>query len=260
MSMSYDLNKIYSNYLSEVGKQYEIYKEVDTNPELILTKMFDPEEHQPFYNHMYHVLESGGVGFHDIQKNIFNKLKEYFHSLDEDIELEMSYGSRVCYIKYKDKKIINFSFYNHTYGDERFWHRVERYQNDLINSIEYLNDLCKELVRWSEFQINIYSLIGEKENGEKINLKGLGRLKFLVKQFLIVTFKQKNIRKNLDIKVNRLLEDIEKQKKIVFDKEEQLKKAKEIRPLIDSKYDEWERRLIGWKYTGRFSNIVVDND
>lgn len=245
--MNYSLDVIYNNYLQEIDRQYQIYKKAQTNPELIITDMFDPTEHQPFYNHMYHILKSGGIKFHEFQKINFNQLKEFFSQIDNDIELELNYGSRIIYIKYKDRKIMRFSIYDHTYGDERFWLSLKRFEARLESDYKFLEELNNKLEKYQRFQLNHFIMLRK----EYYSLKDFKSLKFhfrRIKDFFRLLYRRKTIQENLKFITLKTLNEIVRIKESIKNKEDRINELKKIEPVIEKKYKEWEQRFTDWGY------------
>src|SRR5699024_2653263 len=148
------------------------------------------------------------------------------------------------HMSYKGKKFMHFSVYSHAYVDDRYWISWERYQRGLESDLEFLCEFNKRLDVYQEYKFNLFSML-KKEN---YNLKGFRLHLLRLKEVIQITFKQRKIRRKLEIGIKKTTKESIRAKESIERQEEKIEELKLIEPDINAKYKEWEQRFIDWGY------------
>lgn len=242
-----NIEGIYKKYIQELTKEYDIYKMAKSKPELILTDIYNPEMHQPFYNHMSHVLKSDGISLGDIQRHWIKLLQKYFNDLDDEIELRTQYNSvpTAFTILFKDEVLFNFSIYSHkfsSYGG--ITGRIKHLESYLTREKSRLPELEQKYSRYLNYQKNKFSMLKRENYSDK----GLRRYLTVARDFCMLILKAKNIEKNLAQVVETNLKILEDQKKLINKVKKDIADLEEKRLEGDNKLKEWKKRLLDWGY------------
>lgn len=241
------------NYLFKLDLEYKTLIDSLDNPEIILTKLFNPDDRQPYYNYITKALEKEGLGHHELQKHLIDKIREYFLEFDDEVEISMLYKSQFptdLRIKYKKHPVMSFSFYFHTYVCKVPRSKVSHLEEEIQRGTLRIKKLTEEKDKWISRFENPFNMLMR----EDYNSSGLMLIYLLVRDFFTLLRKWKTIKELVYEETQKYTRLIEDELKDIRRYENDLKKLNEIIPNLERKYKKWEEKMVSLGYKEEVSN------
>lgn len=235
-----------NKYLIKFNNEYMTLTTGLDNPEIILTELYNPDDHQPFYNYITTALRKEGIDNHDLQRHLISKVKKYFSEFDDEVEIEMLYNSYPAslVVKYEGYKILSFSFYYHTYTDEVPRTRVNYLENQIEASKERVGKLEEQETIYESYLDNKLLML----NPKNYKSKGFKLMFRLIHDSFLLIWNWRVVGRNLNGRLQRCMRLITDEHEDIRKYEEQIDELNKVMPTLASKYQKWEEKMIELGY------------
>lgn len=237
----------FKQYTNTLQEEYNTLINSLDNPELILTKLFNPDKHQSYYNHITHAIRDEGVGNHELQDYLIHKVKEYLSEFDNEVIIEpwnrYQYPTHIKVV-YRNYTILSFSIYSHKFTNELPKIKIKYLREEIQRDTEWKQELESELNKWESYSKNKLNLL----NPIDYDYKGFKLLITLIRDAFLLAWKWKLVNKG----INRMMEERKKRiNNLVNTIEENKKKLNElekIMPALETKYEQWKTIMAKFGY------------
>lgn len=243
MNKEFILSKI-DQSINQLGVKRSIFEQLETNPELILTRLFNREINAPHYDLHIEVFNRNinnikENSYHDLQEYIANVLIKYLKSLDNDIEVVLvsrsSYPSRLR-ISYLGEEIIGFDMYKGYFGDFRTLRFKNGLEGELSSNKSLIEGLTKKIAKYESYKNNP-KLMFRKE----LHLK-------IIDWFTYLRYKR-NVYKNLNKKIEQWNGSIVTAERDIQRITANYHEYMDKKDLLEEKVHEWRKRFLEWRFT-----------
>ncbi|MET3508297.1 hypothetical protein [Halalkalibacter oceani] len=239
-----DITKQLDDALAYIQEKKSILNQIEENPTLIFTDLFDKSLSQPYYDiHMtalnWKRYEGEGYKYHEIQNYIAEILISYLRDQDSNIEVRLasnSYPSSFK-IRYQNEDILSFNIYKRYFGDFRsgeFKNGLDKKLKPLHQSI---NDWRKRIEEYESYDKKPSLLYMNKSNPIKS-----------IRDYIKYQKHKEEVHDNLKSKIYYW----EKQIKLDEEEIERIKlnyeKYLETKDDIQNKYDFWKDKFLSWGF------------
>lgn len=203
-----------------------ILEKIEDKPELILTKLYDAESNQPYYDLPFLAIRKAktGISYHNFQKYIANILIPYLSKMDNEVDIilekEMQYPSRYT-IRYNGYEVLRFDIYKHKFCDGVF-----ESSESIIKYIQNINEKIREV------ENEIDGLEKAKDNHYLLAKTWKDRL--------FIPFNKTKIKQYIDSKIKSKIKLINEYEKWKDDAKEKKSKLEEHIDKINEKREFWK--------------------
>lgn len=243
-------NKILSalrDSIKELKEKELLLQQAFEEPKLILTSLFNPELHQPYYDLYLKAIESKDLRYHEIQSELSKRLIEYLQQFDSEVEIintGSSYPARFR-ITYEGKQFLSFDMYNHVFGDFRNLNSIKWFEDDIKYNLEEIEELRNKIDYYKKVRDNLFVVLKEDYEYKRNSLDLIMRL---IKSIYLITVKRKNIKRNLSTMIEDIYFKIERLENKISEHKEKIENEKVLAPKLEEKYQEWRERFVNWGY------------
>jgi len=238
----FDIDEVYQKHVEKLDNIYQVYKEAENNPELILTDMYKGDTiYQSYYTLMTDVLKHGDIGVHEFKESLARVMHQYFKGIDEDVLLKTSRGGypNYYYLEYEGKELLRFSIFKHLYEVKGVGERIRRIKKEIEVKDKEIRKIEYDLEEFKGYLERPRTLIKKESN---LNIRER------IQEVWLLMTKRGKIMYNLERQIwewEERLVDVIKSKQ---DKEEQLNSLENKKKSIETKEKEWVDRFVGWGY------------
>lgn len=246
--MEEQLKEAVELYKTKLEDEFNILIDGMTNTEVILTHLFKPDSHQSYYNYVTYAIRKEGIGYHDLQKFLISRVQEYFTEFDEDVTVDTKYQNTyptTLRATYQGHPFISFSFYYHTFSDERPSRTLEYGKKENARDRKEIKVLEEKISRYEDYLEKPLRML----RVSNYKTRSWKTYRFLIRDiFLFVKVGQKKLRENIKESISDLRNMVERIEKQMQGREERVKKIEEILPSLNEKYEKWEKKMIDLGY------------
>jgi hypothetical protein len=231
-----------------ISTKREMYREIYTNPEIIITRLFNPKESNPYYDLGIKILDKLKLSHHEIQKELERLLKNYLESIDPEIEVRLlnkNYYPSAFVIVYENNTILTFNVYKHIFGDFRPNESIERYDEIISNCKNIIDELEGEIKQYQEWLDNPYILL---KGNYKFKNKPFIFVRNMILDMYYLLFRRHELEHHLQKKIEYVQSEIENKKKEILNLEKTKEEFIINQPKQQKKFEEWRERFINWGY------------
>ncbi len=241
-------NNQLNNALIHITKKQKTINDMYENPELIITQLFDPGLHQPYYDLFMKAIKNKETGYHSIQEELLRLLQEYFKSLDPEVSLSKSTSSGFpsgFVVSYQGKPFISFNVYNHIFGDFRGIGDSRSLKKEIDRNQEEIKKQLAKIAQHSQWKDNLFSLFKEDLKNSK---NPLDYVRTVSVSLYYLIAKKKKILEGIERRIKKRERIIERYKEDNKRLDENIKDYNYYSPILQEKFDEWKQRFIDWEY------------
>jgi hypothetical protein len=231
-----------------INSKREMYHEIYTNPEIIITSLFDPKESSPYYDLGIKILDKLKLSHHEIQKEFEQLLKNYLENIDPEIEVELLRGyyyPSAFAIRYEGNIIMTFNIYEHIFGDFRPNESIERYDERISDCKNIIDELENKIQQYQVWINNPYVLL---KGNYKFKNKPFIFVKNMILDTYYLLFRRHELENHLQKKIEYAQSNIENKKKEILNLEKWKEEFIINQPKQQKKFEEWKQRFIEWGY------------
>jgi hypothetical protein len=243
------INKLFDAGIKSLNDKQNLFNQIEKNPELIITKLFNPELHQPYYSYPIMVFGNSkeliGIdkSYHNMQKYLEILISSYFKTLDNTIQVKTIEPNRYSsdfMITCDNYKILRFDIYRHCFSDNIEFN-LDYYDKDIQRLKNSIDKNEKTIQKYINYKINPYK-----------RAKG-------IKDIIYVFFNKNKVKNYFQEQIdyeNNLI-------KMVINEINRFSVLKEkwfnIEPELNSKYNFWKNKFIEWGYREEENNYLPKN-
>lgn len=242
--------------INELHNAKKTLNDIYSDPELILTELYNPSLYQPYYALPFQALDNNGIKHHEFQKELAKLLIGYLRKFDNEVEIklanQMSVPSKYT-IHYLGKELMRFDVYNHSFSDFTF--ELDKVQESLRGSIKG----SKNSIKISKDKIEKHNKVLNNPIKESVKdeikfLKDKRKNLFKVTKdcFAIVYYVYKDwdtIKQRIDTRLINLKDNIERDNEDIIRYEKAIEENEQLNPFIQEKYEQWKSFFLEKGYT-----------
>lgn len=230
---SQDIINIINKATQEFNEKKELFNDIENKPKLILTKLYNNKLNNPYYELFFKMFSrEDEYNYHEVQQQLFNIIKPYLESLDNEITVELDSPSRytsTCSINYLNEKIITFDFYKHQYKT----YKTPTYYKFIRINTKSLDEDEESLQFYTERKDNIFKWL--------INDKSLRGYLHIPINFITIITRRKFIKEFTDKQVLNIEQRINDHKERIKRDAKLIKEKRDFEILIQPKLEFWEQ-------------------
>ncbi|MBM7598264.1 hypothetical protein JOC34_000621 [Virgibacillus halotolerans] len=242
--MKNDIVSAVNRYKRQLDKESNILIMGMDNPELILTDVFLSEsKHQPYYNHATRAIDKAGISHHQLQEELFNRVKEYFTQFDPEVDLELAYKNSYpasVTVEYRGYGLLYFSFYYHTYRDIRRSNQNTYVPQEIEKIQSQILDKEEKIEEYRQFEQNFLRMLHPK------NYRSNGmKLAWLITRdaFSILKLGRKKVKSNIEKYINDRNNEIARLKNDIQRSYKGLAEYNKVKVGLDEKFEKWSGKF-----------------
>ncbi|GLO66257.1 hypothetical protein [Oceanobacillus kimchii] len=238
-----------NKHKEELNKSLDSFLEADAQPKLFLTNFFNPSDSSS-YNPILKVVDRKEYSYQDIQNYIAEKVIVYLKTLDEDVDISLTYPSSYpsnFKVSYRGEHIISFSIQRHHYSSSLRFNKVDSWKKRINSNNEIIADRLDELQKYKRYKKNLLSVFSKKEYE---TLSVLEYIFIIAKDTLLLLKAGKaKIKENIQVAIDKHNNSINKLEEENAEYEGYIEEYEKILPQLKAKNKLWQNIMkdMGYK-------------